>query len=109
MKLPVMSSDACISIAFDQDLNAKASLAFPQLYREGIKSTEYTKLKFWAYMIDGFYQSAVVFFIPWLSWQLGEVSASWNGHDINGLADFGTVAAVIAIFAANQYVGINTR
>jgi phospholipid-translocating ATPase len=96
-------------LAFDQDLNAKASLAFPQLYREGIKSVEYTKLKFWAYMVDGLYQSAIIYFIPLLAWQFGEVAASWNGRDMASLADFGTTASVCAIFAANQYVGINTR
>lgn len=102
-------TNALLLSAFDQDVNAKASLAFPQLYASGIIGREYTKTKFWAYMFDGFYQSAVVFFIPYLAWQLGDVAASWTGHDINSLADFGTVASVAAIFSANQYVGINTR
>jgi phospholipid-translocating ATPase len=98
-----------LTSAFDQDVNAKAVLAFPQLYRDGIKSIEYTKTKFWAYMVDGFYQSAVIYFIPYLAWQFGDVAASSNGRDMSSLADFGTTASVAAIFAANQYVGINTR
>ena len=60
-------------------------------------------------MIDGLYQSAVIFFIPYLAWQFGDVAASWNGKDLSALADFGTTASAAAIFAANQYVGINTR
>jgi len=59
-------------------------------------------------MLDGLYQSAVVFFIPYLAWSLG-LAASWNGRGIDSLADFGTTVAVAAIFAANTYVGMNTN
>ncbi|RXW17346.1 hypothetical protein EST38_g8500 [Candolleomyces aberdarensis] len=94
--------------AFDQDINAKAALAFPQLYVRGIRGLEYTRGKFWAYMADGLYQSAVVFFVPYLVWTYGTPN-SWTGRTINGLSDFGTTVAVSAIFAANTYVGLNTR
>ncbi|KAJ2916179.1 hypothetical protein MD484_g4258, partial [Candolleomyces efflorescens] len=94
--------------AFDQDINAKAALAFPQLYVRGIRGLEYTRGKFWAYMADGLYQSAVVFFVPFLVWTYGTPN-SWTGRTINGLSDFGTTVAVSAIFAANTYVGLNTR
>lgn len=94
--------------SFDQDINAKAALAFPQLYVRGIRGLEYTRTKFWFYMLDGLYQSAVVFFIPYLVWQLG-LAVSSNGKGIDSLADFGTTVAVAAIFAANTYVGMNTH
>lgn len=94
--------------ALDQDVNAKAALAFPQLYIRGIRGLEYTKAKFWLYMADGLYQSAVVFFIPYAAWTLGNV-VSWNGKTIESLADFGTTVSVAAIFSANTYVGLNTR
>ncbi|KAG0701867.1 hypothetical protein DFH29DRAFT_924776 [Suillus ampliporus] len=94
--------------AFDQDINAKAALAFPQLYVRGIRGLEYTRTKFWFYMLDGLYQSAVVFFIPYLVWQLG-LAVSYNGKGIDSLSDFGTTVAVAAIFAANTYVGMNTH
>lgn len=94
--------------AFDQDINAKAALAFPQLYVRGIRGLEYTRTKFWLYMGDGLYQSAVVFFIPFLVWTLGS-PVSWNGKGIDSLADFGTTVAVAAIFSANTYVGMNTH
>ncbi|CCM05301.1 uncharacterized protein FIBRA_07515 [Fibroporia radiculosa] len=94
--------------AFDQDINAKAALAFPQLYIRGIRGLEYTRLKFWLYMLDGLYQSIVIFYIPYFVWTLG-VAASWNGRAIDSLSDFGTTVAVAAIFAANTYVGLNTR
>ncbi|KAF8875785.1 phospholipid-transporting ATPase 1 [Infundibulicybe gibba] len=94
--------------AFDQDINAKAALAFPQLYVRGIRGLEYTRTKFWVYMSDGLYQSAVIFFFPYLVWTLGW-AISWNGKGIDSLADFGTTVAVAAIFSANSYVGINTN
>lgn len=93
--------------AFDQDINAKASLAFPQLYKRGILGLEYTRTKFWAYMLDGFYQSIVVFFITYAVWLPGN-AVSWNGKTIDSLADFGTTVSVAAIVAANFYVGLNT-
>lgn len=95
-------------LAFDQDINAKAALAFPQLYVRGIRGLEYTRTKFWMYMTDGLYQSGVVFFIPYLVWQLG-LPISFTGRDVNSLSDFGTTVAVAAIVAANTYVGLNTH
>ncbi|KAI0954200.1 hypothetical protein AcV7_007497 [Taiwanofungus camphoratus] len=94
--------------AFDQDVNAKAALAYPQLYIRGIRGLEYTRLRFWMYMLDGLYQSVVVFYIPYLVWSLG-LAVSWNGKAIESLSDFGTTVAVAAIFSANFYVALNTR
>ncbi|KAK7442780.1 phospholipid transporting ATPase [Stygiomarasmius scandens] len=94
--------------AFDQDINAKAALAYPQLYVRGIRGLEYTRTKFWMYMSDGLYQSAVCFFIPFMVWTFS-LTASWNGKGVESLADFGTTVSVAAIFAANSYVGLNTN
>ena len=94
--------------AFDQDINAKAAMAFPQLYIRGIQGLEYTRTKFWLYMLDGLYQSAVVFYVPYLVWTSG-LAISSNGKTIESLADFGTTVAVAAIVTANTYVGINTH
>ncbi|KAJ7100830.1 hypothetical protein B0H15DRAFT_462680 [Mycena belliarum] len=94
--------------AFDQDINGRAALAFPQLYVRGIRGLEYTRTKFWMYMLDGLYQSGVIFFVPYLAWSFG-LAVSWNGKGIDSLADFGTTVAVAAIMAANTYVGMNTN
>lgn len=83
-------------------------MAFPQLYIRGIRGLEYTRAKFWLYMLDGLYQSVVVFYIPYFAWTLGP-ALSWNGKSVEALADFGTTVSVAAIFAANTYVGINTH
>jgi phospholipid-translocating ATPase len=94
--------------AFDQDINAKAAMAFPQLYIRGVRGLEYTRTKFWLYMLDGLYQSAVIFYIPYLVWTAGSAISS-DGRTVESLSDFGTAVAVAAIVTANSYVGINTH
>lgn len=94
--------------AFDQDTNAIASMAFPQLYTRGIKGLEYTRTRFWLYMLDGLYQSAVIFFIPSLVYWDGSTWSS-TGRDTNDLYDLSSCIAASGVFAANLYVGINTR
>ena len=82
-------------------------MAFPQLYIRGIRGLEYTRTKFWMYMLDGLYQSVIVFFVPYLVWTIG-LPASWNnGRTFESQSDLGTTVAVAAIFAANSYVGLN--
>jgi phospholipid-translocating ATPase len=60
------------------------------------------------YMLDGLYQSAIIFFIPYLAYGEG---ASWSstGRDTDSLWEFGTTIAVAGVLVANIYVGINTR
>ncbi|WVQ96443.1 hypothetical protein IAU59_003548 [Kwoniella sp. CBS 9459] len=93
---------------FDQDVNAKAAMAFPQLYKRGIAGLEYTRTRFWLYMFDGLYQSAVIFFIPFAVYGQGETWSS-SGRDTNSLHDLGTTIACAGVLAANSYVGINNR
>lgn len=59
-------------------------------------------------MLDGLYQSAIIFFISYLAYGEGAGWAS-NGRDTNSLWDFGTTIAVAGVVTANVYVGINTR
>jgi phospholipid-translocating ATPase len=94
--------------AFDQDTNARAALAFPQLYKRGIQGLEYTRTRFWIYMIDGLYQSVMLFFIPYFAYGIG-TTWSHGALDTNCLYDFGTTIAVAGVVSANSYVGINTR
>jgi phospholipid-translocating ATPase len=103
-----LHSSTNVLLAFDQDINAKAVLAFPQLYVRGIRGLEYTRTKFWLYMLDGLYQAAIVYFVGYFVWTLGP-AVSWDGRSIESLADFGTTVSIAAIFAANFYVGINTH
>ena len=93
--------------AFDQDINAKVSLANPQLYERGIKGLEYSRTVFWTYMFDGLYQSAVVFFIPFLVYRTG-TSATGHGYSMEALVEMGTTVAAAAVVCVTLFVGLNT-
>lgn len=91
----------------DQDIDAKTSLAYPQLYRRGILGKEWTRRRFFGYMLDGLYQSAVAFFVPYLvfAWS---TTLTRDGHDF-ALWELGTTVAACAVTAANLFVGLNIR
>jgi phospholipid-translocating ATPase len=93
--------------AFDQDINAKISMAYPELYRRGIKGLEYSRSVFWIYMFDGLYQSAVCFFVPFLLYS-DNTSPTSNGYDMSGQVDFGTTVAAAAVLCVTLFVGLNT-
>ena len=59
-------------------------------------------------MGDGLYQSAVLFFIPFLAYGDG-TNWSHQGLNTNGLFDFGTLCAAAGVASANIYVGVNIR
>ncbi|KAK4047100.1 phospholipid transporting ATPase [Microbotryomycetes sp. JL201] len=92
---------------FDQDVNAKTALAYPQLYRRGIFGLEWTRPKFFGFMFDGLYQSAVSFFVPYAVYAFC-TSLSVTGRDVS-LWDFGTTVAACAVTSANLYVGLHIR
>ncbi|RIA84941.1 hypothetical protein C1645_808533 [Glomus cerebriforme] len=92
--------------AFDQDVDAKTSLKYPQLYKRGILQEDFTKSKFWLYVLDAFYQSAVCFFVSFGLFQFG--STHPTGLTNNGLTDLGTIVAGSVIATVNLYVGLNT-
>ncbi|KAF0474560.1 phospholipid-translocating P-type ATPase [Gigaspora margarita] len=92
--------------AFDQDVDGKTSLDNPQLYKRGILQRDFTKSKFWLYVLDAVYQSAICFFIPFGLFQHGSSHA--NGLQNNGLSDLGTMVAGAVVVTTNLYVGLNT-
>ncbi|GAA6022484.1 hypothetical protein JCM10207_008529, partial [Rhodosporidiobolus poonsookiae] len=92
---------------FDQDVSARVSLAFPQLYRRGILSMEWTRPIFFGFMLDGLYQAGVCFFVPYCVYRW-PTSLSIQGHDF-ALLEFGTTVAACSVTAANLYVGLHIR
>lgn len=93
--------------AFEQDLSANASMAFPALYKRGIYGLQYTRWKFWLYMLDGTYQSIVSFWVPYFVY-FNSTTASVTGRDTS-IWEFGATVACGTVFAANNLIGINTR
>lgn len=90
----------------DQDVSDKVSLAVPELYQRGILRKEWSNFKFWVYIIDGLYQSAVCYFFAFcLFWTGGFISP--NGVQNNYREAYGSFVATSAIMACNFYVLIN--
>ncbi|CAI4211132.1 unnamed protein product [Parascedosporium putredinis] len=91
----------------DQDVSDKVSLAVPQLYRRGIERLEWTQRKFWFYMIDGAYQSVMVFFIPYLVF-ISNSFVTFNGLDVADRVRLGAYIVHPAVLTINAYILINT-
>ncbi|KAG5934606.1 hypothetical protein E4U53_000664 [Claviceps sorghi] len=91
----------------DQDVSDTVSLAVPELYRRGIERLEWTQRKFWLYMIDGIYQSLIVFFVPYLLFIPGR-SVTFNSLGLEDRLRFGSYVAHPAVLAINGYILINT-
>ncbi|KAF3768776.1 hypothetical protein M406DRAFT_62832 [Cryphonectria parasitica EP155] len=91
----------------DQDVSDAVSLAVPQLYRRGIERLEWTQRKFWLYMLDGVYQSVMVFFIPYLT-VANSPFVSFNGLDVSERYRLGCYIAHPAVITINLYILINT-
>ncbi|KAH6697629.1 phospholipid-transporting ATPase [Plectosphaerella plurivora] len=91
----------------DQDVSDKVSLAVPELYRRGIERLEWTQTKFWLYMLDGFYQSIMAFYIPYLA-VVNTNFVSFNGLNIDDRTRLGAYIAHPVIVTINMYILINT-
>lgn len=82
-------------------------MAVPQLYKRGIAGAEYTRAIFWAYILDGLYQSAVVFFIPFIVYNYS-TSATSRGYGMDAQVELGTTVAAAAVITVTLFVGLNT-
>ncbi|EEB06682.1 phospholipid-transporting ATPase [Schizosaccharomyces japonicus yFS275] len=88
---------------FDQDVDATTSLRFPQLYKRGILRLEWTPTYFWSFMVDGFYQSAVCFFLTYLSFRTGR-PVSTTGRNADSIEDMGVFISSPTIFVINTFI-----
>lgn len=91
---------------FDQDVSDKVSLAVPQLYRKGMERREWSELKFWLYMGDGIYQSAICYFMGYLLF----APATFETESGRGVADrsrMGVYIACATIVVVNAYILLN--
>ncbi|EEP79669.1 hypothetical protein UREG_04515 [Uncinocarpus reesii 1704] len=91
----------------DQDVDDKVSLAVPQLYKRGIERKEWTQLKFWLYMLDGFYQSVICFYMTYLFYQPAQ-NVTENGLDLADRMRMGIFVGCSAVIASNTYILLNT-
>jgi phospholipid-translocating ATPase len=83
----------------DQVISSRFSLAFPPVYKIGIRKELYGMKRFFIYMLDGIYQSIVCFFISYFAINEGSISPKGYG---NNMVLMGSLAATIAVINANS-------
>ncbi|ORZ15669.1 hypothetical protein BCR42DRAFT_415680 [Absidia repens] len=90
---------------WDQDLDSKTTLRYPELYRMGLRNDKFKTWHFWGAVADSIYQSVVCFFFPYMLLVAGGVDPT--GHDANGVYEIGTIVSGIAVCVANFYVAFS--
>ncbi len=81
-------------------------MAYPALYKRGIKGMEYTRTRFVIYMLEATWQSLVLFYVPYFCYGAGTTWSS-TGRDMDSLTILGTTVAVNAVIVATVGVLIN--
>ncbi|KAF9905636.1 hypothetical protein EC991_001466 [Linnemannia zychae] len=91
--------------ATDQDLISPYILRYPGVYKLGIQQKRYNQTRFIIYMLDGVWQSLVVFWF----WRgvYGLNVLGTKGFD-NSLLEFSTSVAITNVVIASLYVGLHT-
>ncbi|KII88208.1 hypothetical protein PLICRDRAFT_175835 [Plicaturopsis crispa FD-325 SS-3] len=91
---------------FDRMVDADVLMAMPELYHFGREGQWFGLRPFCVYMLDGVYQSAVIFFV--ILYGYFSPTARADGWDV-GLFEFSTTMVLAAVFAANFTNGLNTH
>ncbi|CEP15440.1 hypothetical protein [Parasitella parasitica] len=87
---------------WDQDVNAKVSDLYPEMYRMGLRNDKFKPWRFYLTVFDAIYQSSVCFFFPYMLLLGGPLAPS--GIDQNGMYELGTIVSSIAVIVANFFV-----
>jgi phospholipid-transporting ATPase len=74
----------------DKDLSSKLLLQYPALYSAGQKNHHYNQALFWAFMVDTIWQSLVLFYVPFFTYDHTTV-------DLWGLGSLWTIAVVLLV------------
>ncbi|KAJ5072976.1 putative phospholipid-transporting atpase [Anaeramoeba ignava] len=90
---------------FDQDVSQDAEIAYPQLYSGGDREFLFGFTRFWLWLLQGVYQGAVLFFVPFLLWRYEPLS---DDGIITGLWGMSTGIYTSLIIAINLKIAIET-
>ncbi|KAF9076326.1 phospholipid-translocating ATPase [Rhodocollybia butyracea] len=91
---------------FDRTIDAHILMALPELYRYGREGRWYGMKWFILYMLDGFYQSAIIYFLIYYTYASTPTSRT-DGYG-QFQFEFTTTMAFAAVFTANLFNGLNT-
>eukprot|EP00043_Microstomoeca_roanoka_P010350 m.98307 g.98307 ORF g.98307 m.98307 type:complete len:1161 (+) comp14866_c0_seq1:223-3705(+) len=89
-----------ITAVFDQDVQPRILLNNPALYEQGRRDLSYSG-KFFPTMLDGFYQSIIIFFVPYFVYR--------NTIFNEGMLVFGTVVFYCTVITNMLHLCIMTR
>ncbi|ESN96530.1 hypothetical protein HELRODRAFT_68049, partial [Helobdella robusta] len=90
---------------FEQDVNEKLSLQYPNLYKPGHLNLFFNKKIFLQSVLEGFLTSLVLFFVPYGAYQ---DAIEPNGLDVSGHKSFGLVVASCLIVSVTLRCGLDT-
>lgn len=91
---------------FDRDVDADSLMALPELYRVAKGSNWFGFRRFLTVILQGVYQSAVVFFF--INYAYVTTTARSDGYNV-GQYEMSTVMAIGAVMVANMFTGLNTE
>ncbi|CUA70090.1 phospholipid-translocating ATPase [Rhizoctonia solani] len=91
---------------FDRNIDSDILVILPELYRYGREGKWFGIRVFATYMLDGIYQSAVIFFF--ILYTYNTTSARTDGYDV-GMYEFSTTMVVATVMSVNAFNGLNTR
>ncbi|KAJ7171938.1 phospholipid-translocating ATPase [Mycena filopes] len=89
---------------FDRLVDAKALMALPELYRYGREGRWFGFGSFVIYMLDGIYQSAVIFFF--VKFAYDATTARPDGYSMYQY-EFSTTMVIAAVLCVNLFNGLN--
>lgn len=90
---------------FDQDVNDRNSLAYPQLYTPGHRNLLFNKKEFLLSAIHGFFTSCVLFLVPFGTYK---DAVDHNGLVLSDHMLFGSVVATILVIVVTAQIALDT-
>ncbi|KAF2356558.1 P-type ATPase subfamily IV [Trinorchestia longiramus] len=90
---------------FDQDVNARNSMAYPKLYTPGVHNKLFNKFEFLRSAFHGFVASGVLFFIPYGAYY---TAVDQQGRGMVDHQLFGTVVASILVLVVTVQICLDT-
>lgn len=91
---------------FDQDVNDKNSIGYPQLYRPGHINLLFNKKEFFRSAIQGCYVSIVLFFIPFGTYH---DAVSPTGESLSDYMTLCSVVATILVIVNTAQIAMDTQ
>ncbi|CAE6401386.1 unnamed protein product [Rhizoctonia solani] len=91
---------------FDRNIDSDILVILPELYRYGREGKWFGVRVFAIYMLDGIYQSAIIFFFIFYAYHT--TTSRTDGYDVS-MYEFSTTMVVATVMSVNAFNGLNTR